>query len=37
MALNAYLKLKGQTEGEIKCSVSQKFREGKIMVIAVSH
>lgn len=37
MALNAYLKLKGQKIGEIKGSVTQKGREGKIMVIAVSH
>jgi type VI secretion system secreted protein Hcp len=37
MALNAYLKLKGQKAGEIKGSVTQKGREGKIMVIAVSH
>lgn len=37
MALNAYLKLKGQKQGEIKGSVTQKGREGKIMVIAVSH
>lgn len=37
MALNAYLKLKGQKTGEIKGSVTQKGREGKIMVIAVSH
>ena len=37
MALNAYLKLKGQKSGEIKGSVTQKGREGKIMVIAVSH
>ena len=36
-ALNAYLKLKGQKQGEIKGSVTQKGREGKIMVIAVSH
>ncbi len=36
-ALNAYLKLKGQKTGEIKGSVTQKGREGKIMVIAVSH
>lgn len=36
-ALNAYLKLKGQKLGEIKGSVTQKGREGKIMVIAVSH
>ena len=37
MALNAYLKLKGQKQGEIKGSVTQKGREDKIMVIAVSH
>ncbi|MEO7312914.1 MAG: Hcp family type VI secretion system effector [Chitinophagaceae bacterium] len=37
MALNAYLKMKGQKQGDIKGSVTQKGREGKIMVIAVSH
>jgi type VI secretion system secreted protein Hcp len=37
MALNAFLKLKGQKQGDIKGSVTQKGREGKIMVIAVSH
>lgn len=37
MALNAYLKLKGQRQGEIKGSVTQKGRENKIMVIAVNH
>ena len=37
MASNAYLKLVGQRSGEIKGSVTQKGREGKIMVIAVSH
>ena len=37
MALNAYLRLKGQTQGEIKGSVIQKGREDSIMVIAVSH
>jgi type VI secretion system secreted protein Hcp len=37
MALNAYLKLKGQKQGEIKGSVTQKGRENKVMVIAVSH
>lgn len=37
MALNAYLNLKGQKQGEIKGSVLQKGRENKIMVIAVSH
>jgi type VI secretion system secreted protein Hcp len=37
MALNAYLNLTGQKQGDIKGSVIQKGREGKIMVIAVSH
>jgi type VI secretion system secreted protein Hcp len=37
MALNAYLKLVGQTQGEIKGSVTQKGREGRIMVISVAH
>src|SRR5689334_24747810 len=37
MALNGYLRLKGQTHGEIKGSVIQKGREDSIMVIAVSH
>ena len=37
MALNAYLKLKGQKQGDIRGSVTQKGREGKIAVIAVSH
>lgn len=37
MALNAYLKLIGQKQGQIKGSVTQKGREGKIMVIAVNH
>ncbi len=37
MALNAYLKLKGQKQGEIKGSITQKGRENKIAVIAVSH
>jgi type VI secretion system secreted protein Hcp len=37
MALNAYLRLKGQKLGEIKGSVTQKGREGKIMVLAVHH
>ena len=37
MSLNAYLNLKGQKQGDIKGSVIQKGREGKIMVIAVSH
>ena len=37
MALNAYLRLKGQKQGDMKGSVTQKGREGKIAVIAVSH
>src|ERR1700742_3211164 len=37
MALSAYLKLKGQKQGELKGSVTQKGRENKILVIAVSH
>jgi type VI secretion system secreted protein Hcp len=37
MALTAYLKLKGQKQGDINGSVTQKGREGKIMVIAASH
>ena len=37
MALNAYLKLKGQKQGDIKGSVTRKGREGQILVIAVSH
>jgi type VI secretion system secreted protein Hcp len=37
MALNAYLTLKGQKQGDIKGSVTQKGREGSIMVIACSH
>ncbi len=37
MALNAYLRLVGQKTGEIRGSVTQKGREGKIIVIAVSH
>ena len=37
MALNAYLQLTGQKQGDIKGSVTQKGREGKIMVIAVNH
>jgi len=36
-ALNAYLTLKGQKQGQIKGSVTQKGREGKIQVISVSH
>ena len=36
-ALNAYLTLKGSKQGAIQGSVTQKGREGKIMVIAVEH
>lgn len=37
MALNAYLTLKGQKQGQIKGSVVQKGKENSIMVIAVNH
>lgn len=37
MALNAYLSIKGQKQGEIKGSVTQKGRENTIMVIATQH
>jgi len=37
MALNAFLRLKGQKQGEIRGSVTQKGREGSIMVNAASH
>ena len=37
MALNAYLRLKGETQGEIKGSVTQAGREDSIMVIATNH
>lgn len=37
MALNAFIRIKGQKQGVIKGSVSQKGREESIMVIAVSH
>ena len=37
MALNAYLNLVGQKQGQIKSSVIQKGREGAIMVIAFNH
>jgi type VI secretion system secreted protein Hcp len=36
-ALNAYLKLQGQVQGDIEGSVTQAGREGQIMVIATSH
>lgn len=37
MALNAYLAIVAEKQGQIKGSVTQKGREGKIMVIAVAH
>lgn len=37
MALNSYLKLKGQKQGDIKGGVTQKGREGTIMVIGFHH
>lgn len=37
MALNAYLKLKGEKSGDVKGSVTQKGREDSIMVIALNH
>lgn len=37
MALNAYLRLTGETQGDIKGSVTQAGREDSIMVIAFSH
>lgn len=37
MASDAYLKMKGQKHGDIKGSVTQKGREGTIMVIAAEH
>ena len=37
MALNAYLKLAGEKQGEIKGSTTLRGREGLIMVIAYNH
>jgi type VI secretion system secreted protein Hcp len=37
MASNAYLRLKGQKQGVIKGSVTQKGRSGSILVIATHH
>jgi type VI secretion system secreted protein Hcp len=37
MALDSYLKLKGQKQGEIKGSSTQKGRENAIVVIATQH
>jgi len=35
--LNAYMSVKAQKQGDIKGSVTQKGRDGKMMVIAVDH
>jgi type VI secretion system secreted protein Hcp len=37
VALNAFLRLVGTKQGDVKGSVTQKGREGKIAVIAMSH
>jgi type VI secretion system secreted protein Hcp len=37
MALNAYMKLTGETQGEVKGSVTQSGREDSIMVIGYNH
>lgn len=37
MALNAYLRLRGATQGEIRGSVTRSGRKGTIKVIAYSH
>ncbi len=37
MALNAYLKVRGQKQGEIRGSISKIGHEGQILVIAVEH
>lgn len=37
MALNAYLWLKGETQGDIRGSVTQRGRENSILVIAANH
>jgi type VI secretion system secreted protein Hcp len=37
LALNAYLRIKGEKQGEIKGSVTQKGREGRILVVGASH
>ena len=37
MALNAFLKIVGKKSGEVRGSVTQKGREGRIMVIAADH
>lgn len=37
MALNGYLRMKGQKTGDVKGGVKQKGREGSIAVVALSH
>ncbi len=37
MSLNAYLRISGSVQGEIKGSVMQKGKEGSIFVIAATH
>lgn len=37
MALNAYLRIRGEKQGEIQGSVTQKGREGRILVIGANH
>ena len=37
MALNAYLRMKGQKSGDIEGSVTQSGRENSILVFAVEH
>jgi type VI secretion system secreted protein Hcp len=37
MALNAYLKLKGSSQGNIQGPVTQRGREGSILIIAAEH
>lgn len=37
MAINSLLKKNGQLQGDIKGSITQKGREGEIMVIAFEH
>jgi type VI secretion system secreted protein Hcp len=37
MSLNAYLRITGSVQGEIKGSVMQKGKEGSIFVLAASH
>jgi type VI secretion system secreted protein Hcp len=37
VALNGYLRMKGQKSGDVKGGVTQKGREGTIAVVAVSH